>query len=255
MRIRDAYNTSLRSNPIPANGLFMNSGEPIGCLGTILSMLGIRLHAPTNPAISSYREEIEEPIVAESAELAYRVRDDFLSAAEFSFFRVLVSATGNRAVICCKVRLADIFYVARPHEHKGQQSRIQQKHVDFLLCDPVTMQPRCAIELDDSTHARKERQERDDFVERAFAAAKLPLVRVPVQRGYNPAGLLSLIESHLSDPPALPTTRPSATVSGPQLCPKCGAAMVVRTAKNGPNAGQKFLGCSNYPKCQTMAKL
>jgi len=34
------------------------------------------------------------------------------------------------------------------------------------------------------------------------------------------------------------------------ICPKCGANLVVRTARNGPKAGAKFLGCENYPKCR-----
>jgi len=32
-------------------------------------------------------------------------------------------------------------------------------------------------------------------------------------------------------------------------CPKCGKAMVLRTARNGKNAGQIFWGCSGYPVC------
>ena len=35
----------------------------------------------------------------------------------------------------------------------------------------------------------------------------------------------------------------------PPECPKCGAPMLVRVAKKGPNAGGKFLGCSRYPAC------
>jgi ATP-dependent DNA helicase RecQ len=33
-------------------------------------------------------------------------------------------------------------------------------------------------------------------------------------------------------------------------CPKCGAPMILRTARRGPNAGGKFYGCSNYPRCK-----
>lgn len=33
-------------------------------------------------------------------------------------------------------------------------------------------------------------------------------------------------------------------------CPKCGGELVLRTASKGPNAGSKFYGCSNYPKCK-----
>ncbi len=33
-------------------------------------------------------------------------------------------------------------------------------------------------------------------------------------------------------------------------CPKCGAKMVLKTARHGPNAGSKFYGCSRFPDCR-----
>ncbi|NMF98951.1 topoisomerase DNA-binding C4 zinc finger domain-containing protein [Aromatoleum toluolicum] len=33
-------------------------------------------------------------------------------------------------------------------------------------------------------------------------------------------------------------------------CPKCGGAMVRRTAKSGSNAGNEFWGCAKYPACR-----
>lgn len=37
-------------------------------------------------------------------------------------------------------------------------------------------------------------------------------------------------------------------------CPRCGSEMVLRTAKTGPNQGEKFWGCSNYPRCRGIVK-
>ncbi len=37
-------------------------------------------------------------------------------------------------------------------------------------------------------------------------------------------------------------------------CPKCGSPMVLRTAKQGANAGKQFWGCSAFPKCRVMQK-
>jgi restriction system protein len=48
---------------------------------------------------------------------------------------------------------------------------------------------------------------------------------------------------------AAPVSAPVATTSVP-MCPKCGSAMVHRTAKNGANAGNSFWGCSRYPECR-----
>lgn len=33
-------------------------------------------------------------------------------------------------------------------------------------------------------------------------------------------------------------------------CPKCGAALLLRTARRGANTGGSFFGCSGYPKCR-----
>lgn len=36
----------------------------------------------------------------------------------------------------------------------------------------------------------------------------------------------------------------------PQKCPKCGASMVLRSAKRGAHAGSSFWGCATYPQCR-----
>jgi len=38
-------------------------------------------------------------------------------------------------------------------------------------------------------------------------------------------------------------------------CRLCGKPMVLRTAKQGKNAGSQFLGCSGYPECKGTAKV
>ena len=56
----------------------------------------------------------------------------------------------------------------------------------------------------------------------------------------------------LADPAAKSTADSPTEVDLEQslICPKCGAALVLRTAKRGANAGKEFYGCSNYPKCR-----
>lgn len=34
------------------------------------------------------------------------------------------------------------------------------------------------------------------------------------------------------------------------LCPRCNSPMALRTARQGPNAGNKFWGCTKYPDCK-----
>ena len=38
-------------------------------------------------------------------------------------------------------------------------------------------------------------------------------------------------------------------------CPRCGSAMLPRTAKKGANVGKKFWGCSQFPKCRAVREM
>jgi len=44
--------------------------------------------------------------------------------------------------------------------------------------------------------------------------------------------------------------KPVGNRSNDGTCSLCGSEMVLRTAKKGPNAGEKFWGCSTFPKCR-----
>lgn len=38
------------------------------------------------------------------------------------------------------------------------------------------------------------------------------------------------------------------------ICPECGGTLLLRTARYGEHTGEKFYGCSNYPKCKYIKK-
>ena len=38
-------------------------------------------------------------------------------------------------------------------------------------------------------------------------------------------------------------------------CPKCGSAMMLRTARKGANAGSQFYGCTRFPACKGIRPL
>ena len=182
----------------------------------------------------------------ESTALPYRLRDDFLSPAERSFLGVVQLVAGDSYVVCPKVNLADVFFVARPNENQAYRNRIDRKHVDFLLCDPATMQPRAGVELDDASHQRRDRRARDVFVDEVFAAAKLPLLRFPVRTSYSAAEVAEQIKTIAA--PARP--EPAAGIDGMPVCPKCDIPMVQRIATRGAGQGQQFWGCRNFPRCR-----
>ncbi len=89
-----------------------------------------------------------------------------------------------------KIRVADVLFIPRgTPQYRKHFNKINAKHIDFLLCDPGTLAPRLAIELDDSSHNRADRRARDEFLNSALTAAHLPFLRLPVTSTYNPQAL------------------------------------------------------------------
>ncbi|QDT65803.1 DUF2726 domain-containing protein [Calycomorphotria hydatis] len=127
----------------------------------------------------------------------YGKRDALLSAAELSFYHVLLQAIDANTTVCCKVNLNDLFFVREPQKNQGARNRIDRKHVDFVLCDAKTMSPLCGIELDDKSHRRGDRVKRDKFVNGIFDFAGVPLLRVPASLSYSLKTLKSELHNHL----------------------------------------------------------
>lgn len=116
---------------------------------------------------------------------AYEVRRDALfTKAERSFLSVLDEAAGAQFRVMGKVRLADLFRPCKGMDNSDRaraQNRINAKHVDFVLCDPESLAPVCLVELDDGTHARADRRERDAFVDQVCAEAGMPIAHIPAR--------------------------------------------------------------------------
>jgi len=108
----------------------------------------------------------------------YRRKDYLMSRAEHEFFDALVASIGNRYNVFPQVHLATILdYKIVGQNWKGAFRHIDEKSVDFVLCDKAYIKPLLAIELDDRTHDRGDRKERDGVVESILKEAGLPLLR------------------------------------------------------------------------------
>ena len=97
---------------------------------------------------------------------------------EYKFFRILNLALGYKYSIIPQVHLDEL---ARP-ETRGESRifslrHINQKSVDFVICNKNSMHPLLAIELDGDSHKRKNYIDRDAEVVRILEEAKIPLKR------------------------------------------------------------------------------
>lgn len=112
--------------------------------------------------------------------LPYEKLDSILTNNELKFYKVLKPIVDkNDYILLIKPRLADIIQVKKGTEKwQGWFNKIKSKHVDFLLCAREDLSPILGIELDDKSHERKDRQERDEFVDALFAKVDLPILHV-----------------------------------------------------------------------------
>lgn len=212
-----------------------------GCLGFLLKLF-----------FGGGSQTPADEVIPEDQLLPYRIRDDFLSNAELSFYQALILAVPENLIVCPKVNLGDLFHVSTNEQRTKYWNQINRKHVDFLVCDRQSMKPVLGVELDDSSHQRADRIKRDDFVDRVFAAACLPLLRQVAQKGYQIDRLRDELTQCLCSSfaaIAAPQVANEPNGSVPQ-CPKCQIPMVKRIAKKGPSAGRQFYGCQNYPRCK-----
>jgi len=241
----------------------MSSDKKLGTLRMLLRALGLSQEAVDDVVdwiVDLLSGDGKGERTTQTPSFPYRLRTEFLSAAEMSFYHVLHNTLNGRVVVCTKVGLGDLFDVNTKDQSgfRTFRNKIDRRHVDFLLCESATMRPLVGIELDDKSHQRADRRERDEFVDGVFHAAGLPLVHVPAKRAYNTTEVAAALAPYLAGPalptqeagtPVSPVTPPPPSASEQALvCPQCGSPMLLRTARSGANTGHRFGGCSNYPR-------
>ena len=137
-------------------------------------------------------------------------RRELMTKNELAFYQILRPICDLYGWdVLLKMRLADIVQV-RPgtKEYMAHFNRIKAKHTDFILVDPETLLVLCGIELDDPSHERQDRIERDEFVDGVYEAAGIPLLHVwmPMTESELEELLLQTMEGAL---PELPSEDPA----------------------------------------------
>lgn len=158
----------------------MSHGTAILAVLVLIAIAALKFSAKKSPKEDSYKMK------------------DLLSPAERSFYGVLKKASNGEHEIFTKVRLADLLMPTQSGNNKAALNKIISKHIDFIICDSLTLQAKLAIELDDKTHQRKDRQARDKFLSEICNQAGLPLINFRASKGYNIEDVRKTIRDALS---------------------------------------------------------
>ena len=124
----------------------------------------------------------------------YKKKDFLMSRAEHEFFNILVEVIGNQYYVFPQIHLSTILDNKIVGQNwRGAFRHIDEKSVDFVICDKAYIKPILAIELDDKTHEREDRKGRDGEVERILNESGLVLLRFGNNGSFNKEEIKRLI--------------------------------------------------------------
>lgn len=146
-------------------------------------------------ALAILKAVVERGEEREKPKYRYTRKQFFLTRAEHECYDALIAAIGDKYHVFAQVHLPTIL----DNKVKGQDWRaalahINRKSVDFVLCDKAHISPKLAIELDDKSHERPDRQERDREVERILSDAGVPLLRLENKGHFDSTELIRRVD-------------------------------------------------------------
>lgn len=171
---------------------FINSGRMTfnPCFRTLVQIQNSNVNLPKTPQMNNNTSVKIPPTIAN-----YK-KANLLTNNEQIFYKAIrLIAEKYNFTVLSKVRLADIVNVNPSLDNAEWWSnfgKIKSKHIDFALAKKENLDVVLIIELDDYSHLRQDRIERDAFVDSVFEEIGIPIIHV-----YNATRLENKIISAL----------------------------------------------------------
>ena len=109
----------------------------------------------------------------------YYAKSYVMTSRENECFKILNEIFSSKWFVVPQVHLSALLdYRVKGQNWNAAFRHINGKSVDFVLIGKESYKVICVIELDDSTHSRPHRIERDAEIERIFKEARIPLARI-----------------------------------------------------------------------------
>jgi len=129
----------------------------------------------------------------------YKRKYFLISRPEHEFFDILVEVMGNKYYVFPQIHLSNILDNKIVGQNwKGAFRHIDEKSVDYVICDKAYIKPLLAIELDDRTHEKEDRKERDAEVKRILDQVGLPFLIFENHGSFNKEEIKKIISEKLN---------------------------------------------------------
>ena len=145
---------------------------------------------------SSESEQISE---SDGGTENYKRKSSVLTQTENDFYGQLCNAlyyAGLKVIVWPQVNVSSIIESVGSDSQQRMKAfnRICRKSVDYVIVNQKTRETILCIELDDYTHNRNSRKERDDFINAVFNNVGIPLLRVKAELNYNFDEIVSTVK-------------------------------------------------------------
>jgi hypothetical protein len=134
----------------------------------------------------------------------YQAAGTLLSPAERSLLDALRQAVGAEHEVFPKVQLAELLTIRKGLTRKQRAAAaddVARRRAGFVICDAATHAVRAIVETEEPRRHRPSRHGQPPFLDAALAAARIPLVRVPVQESYTAGELRDRVAAALRSEP------------------------------------------------------
>lgn len=152
--------------------------ETIQYLGILLLVTLVALAVGRRRRKATGKESSGKPASQPAVRFHYRRKTYMMTRAENEFFDLLVQTLEPNYFVFPQMHLSSILdHTVKAQNWEHALRYINQKSVDYVICDRVLRKPLVAIELDDWSHNSDSRKQRDANVENIFNEAGIPLLR------------------------------------------------------------------------------
>lgn len=128
----------------------------------------------------------------------YKPKKYLISLTELNFYNTLLEITKELDLILfSQVSLYNI--IETKYNNQSAFNKIKSKTIDFVLVDKNNCRIKLCIELDDYTHNRYDRIERDKFINKLFLDLEIDLIRFKASNYYNKEALKKRIEESIHE--------------------------------------------------------
>lgn len=138
------------------------------------------------------RESPEVP-PPEKEKPVYAIKKNYLSRTERAFMEQLKKIKPERYAVIPQVALVTVIDKLTMNSYRNELFRV----IDFMFADKETYEPLLLVELNDSSHLKAERAERDKKVNEIVAGAGMPLVTFWTNERNSPEDVRKTVLKHI----------------------------------------------------------